>query len=426
MVEYGTGKYSFSEEDKISIVSEYVCGHVPASVIAEKYHIGTRQTLFNWMDKYVNEKELVSLPEESENSDAMAKKTPEERLQELEAENKRLQKALELEKLRSKAYDTMINLAEETFNIPIRKKIWYQTVSLLREECREHSLSTLCGLFGYSRQSYYKRDVNDFAEDAIEPLIVEKAQDYRRNNPGLGCAKLYLIIKDMFEETGCMPGRDAFIELLRKNGLMVQIKRRKRYRTTDSNHNYRKYPNLIEGVIPHRPNEIWVADITYVGTNEGVCYLSLITDAYSHKIVGWAVGPTLETTYPLEALYMALSTLQGEEAEHLIHHSDRGCQYYSMAYVNELKKRGISISMTQSGDPLENAVAERANGILKTEWLYKMKIETRQECSSVLGRIIGFYNNERPHMSIGMQTPEVAHTQTGEQRRCWKNYYNMS
>ncbi|MBE6268685.1 MAG: IS3 family transposase [Bacteroidales bacterium] len=304
--------------------------------------------------------------------------------------------------------------------------MWHQTVSLLREECREHSLSTLCGLFGYSRQSYYKRDVNDFAEDAIEPLIVEKAQDYRRNNPGLGCAKLYLIIKDMFEETGCMPGRDAFIELLRKNGLMVQIKRRKRYRTTDSNHNYRKYPNLIEGVIPHRPNEIWVADITYVETDEGVCYLSLITDAYSHKIVGWAVGPTLETAYPLEALYMALSTLQGEEAEHLIHHSDRGCQYCSMAYVNELKKRGISISMTQSGDPLENAVAERANGILKTEWLYKMKIETRQECSSVLKRIIGFYNNERPHMSIGMQTPEVAHTQTGEQRRCWKNYYNMS
>ena len=122
LVEYGTGKYSFTEEEKVSIVSEYVCGHVPASVI-DKYHIGTRETLFNWMDKYVNEKELVSLPEESENSETMAKKTPEERLQELEAENKRLQKALELEKLRSKAYDTMINLAEETFNIPIRKKL---------------------------------------------------------------------------------------------------------------------------------------------------------------------------------------------------------------------------------------------------------------------------------------------------------------
>ena len=299
-------------------------------------------------------------------------------------------------------------------------------MSLLREECKGSNLCTLCGLFGYSRQSYYKREVNDFAEDAIEPLIVEKARDYRRNNPGLGCAKLYLIIKNLFEETGCMPGRDAFIELLRKNDLMVQIKRRKRYRTTDSNHNYRKYPNLIVGIIPHRPNEIWVADITYVETDEGVCYLSLITDAYSHKIVGWSVGPTLETTYPLEALKKALATLSSEEARRLIHHSDRGSQYCSMAYVDELKKWGVSISMTQSGDPLENAVAERANGILKTEWLYKMKIETRSACSSVLDRIINFYNKERPHMSIGMQTPEVAHMQTGEQRRCWKNYYEMN
>ena len=131
---------------------------------------------------------------------------------------------------------------------------------------------------------------------------MEKAQDYRQDNPGLGCAKLYLIIKELFEETGCMPGRDAFIEILRKHGLMVHIRRRKRYKTTDSNHNYRKYPNLIVDLIPTRPNEVWVADITYVETTEGVCYLSLITDAYSHKIVGWAVGPTLETVYPLEAL----------------------------------------------------------------------------------------------------------------------------
>ena len=213
---------------------------------------------------------------------------------------------------------------------------------------------------------------------------MEKAQDYRQDNPGLGCAKLYLIIKELFEETGCMPGRDAFIEILRKHGLMVHIRRRKHYKTTDSNHNYRKYPNLIVDLIPTRPNEVWVADITYVETTEGVCYLSLITDAYSHKIVGWAVGPTLETIYPLEALNMALATIDDETARRLIHHSDRGCQYCSAAYVEVLKQHGISISMTQSGDPLENAIAERANGILKTEWLYKMTIATRAECKAVL------------------------------------------
>lgn len=230
-----------------------------------------------------------------------------------------------------------------------------------------------------------------------------------------------MIIKRLFEETGCMPGRDAFIEILRKHGLMVHLRRRKRYKTTDSNHHCRKYPNLIKGIIPMRPNEMWVADITYVETEEGVCYLSLITDAYSHKIVGWALGPTLETIYPLQALQMALATIDENTSCRLIHHSDRGCQYCSDAYVSELKRHGIGISMTQSGDPLENAVAERANGILKTEWLYKMSIATREECRSELERIIGFYNTERPHMSIGMQTPEVAHTQSGTQRRCWKN-----
>ena len=262
---------------------------------------------------------------------------------------------------------------------------------------------------------------NEFAENAIEPLIVEKAKDYRKDNPGLGCAKLYLVIRKLFEQTGCMPGRDAFIELLRQNGLMVQVKRRRHYKTTDSNHHYHKYENLIKEIVPSRPNEIWVSDITYVETEEGVCYLSLITDAYSHMIVGWAVGPTLETVYPLEALRMALSTIDDGTAAMLIHHSDRGSQYCSQAYVQELKRHNISISMTQSGDPLENAVAERANGILKTEWLYKMTIPTREACKQELERIILFYNTERPHMSIGMQTPSEAHTQTGEQKRCWKN-----
>ena len=223
-----------------------------------------------------------------------------------------------------------------------------------------------------------------------------------------------------------MPGRDAFIELLRRNGLMVQIKRRKRYKTTDSGHNYRKYPNLIRDVIPMRPNEIWVSDITYIETEDGVCYLSLITDAYSRKIVGWAVGPTLETKYPLQALEMALATIDEETSRRLIHHSDRGCQYCSAAYVETLKKRNVQISMTQSGDPLENAIAERANGIIKTEWLYKMRIRDLDHCYQELERIVLFYNTERPHMSIGNQTPEQAHNQSGLQKRCWRNPWEAS
>lgn len=169
------------------------------------------------------------------------------------------------------------------------------------------------------------------------------------------------------------------------------------------------------------PNEIWVSDITYVETAEGVCCLSLITDAYSHKIVGWAVGETLETVYPLEALRMALGSIDDTTAARLTHHSDRGCQYCSAAYVSELKSHNIKISMTQSGDPLENAIAERANGILKTEWLYKMNIASREECQRELGRIILFYNTKRPHMSIGYKTPSTVHGEWGEQKRCWRN-----
>ena len=134
-----------------------------------------------------------------------------------------------------------------------------------------------------------------------------------------------------------------------------------------------------------------------------------------------SIGPTLDTAYPLEALHMALATLPEGDASYLTHHSDRGCQYCSHAYVDTLKSRNIQISMTQSGDPLENAVAERANGILKSEWLYHMDLPSEKNCKSVVSRIINFYNNDRPHMSIGYQTPSQAHCQSGLQKKCWKN-----
>jgi transposase InsO family protein len=179
-------------------------------------------------------------------------------------------------------------------------------VSLLREAEPGFGLGTLCGLFGYSRQTYYKRvDDEGFRQLALEPMIVDRVKEYRNDNPRLGSVKLWLMLKRQFEDTGCFPGRDAFIELLRRHGLMVKIRRRHHYVTTDSNHNYRRYPNLIKGMAVTAPNRVWVSDITYIETEEGVFYLSLVTDLYSHKIVGWSLGPTLDTTYPLEALHKA-------------------------------------------------------------------------------------------------------------------------
>jgi len=286
-------------------------------------------------------------------------------------------------------------------------------------------MDALCGLFGYSRQSYYKRedDSDGFKESAIIPIIVETVKRYREQNPGLGSVKLYVIIRRKYGDVASLPGRDAFISLLRANGLMVRMKRRRHYRTTDSDHPYRKYPNLVEGLTITYCNQVWASDITYVETDEGVCYLSLITDLFSHKIMGWTLGVTLEAIYCIEALQRALTGLDDETTSRLIHHSDRGIQYCSSVYVSVLMEHHVRISMTQGGDPRENPVAERANGILKTEWLYKMQIPTRSQCEAEISRIIDFYNNERPHMSIGYKTPSEVY-QTGlSEKKCWKNYY---
>jgi len=216
-------------------------------------------------------------------------------------------------------------------------------------------------------------------------------------------------------------GRDAFFDFLREQDLLV---RRKRYkaRTTFSNHWLRKYPNLIEGFIPKGPHQLWVSDITYVATQEGFVYLFLITDAYSRKIIGWAIADSLEAIYALEALKMALKQLPSWVKD-LIHHSDRGVQYCSEKYVQVLMKMNIKISMTNNGDPLENAVAERVNGILKTEWMYDTTLKTKLEAKQVIKQIIPVYNGQRPHSSLDMMTPNQAHLQQGELKKHWKNYW---
>ena len=196
--------------------------------------------------------------------------------------------------------------------------------------------------------------------------------------------------------------------------------------TTNSLHGYRKYPNLINDMVVETPNHVWASDITYVTLSGGdVCYLSLITDHYSRKIVGWAVGETLETKYCLQALDMALAACGEDIPQRLIHHSDRGVQYCSYAYVEKLMSFGIQISMSKPGTPKENAIAERVNGILKNEWLKDNPPRDIDDCGKTLERIIKFYNEERPHMSIGNKTPSQAHLESGPQKRLWKNSWDQ-
>ena len=235
----------------------------------------------------------------------------------------------------------------------------------------------------------------------------------------MGGRKLWHIVSGQIP-TDQQIGRDAFFDLLRESGLLVHRRRYRAY-TTNSSHWLHKYPNLIKEFIPERPNHLWVSDITYIKVEKKFLYLFLITDAYSHKIIGWQLSETIEASNAVMALNMALSQLPADHGE-LIHHSDRGIQYCSFKYVKRLKNHLIKISMTENGDPYQNALAERVNGILKTEWLYDMNLKDYPDTKRAVKSVIGIYNNERPHSSINMLTPTQAHQMTGVLKKLWRSY----
>lgn len=242
--------------------------------------------------------------------------------------------------------------------------------------------------------------------------------------PRLGVRKLQVIL----QENGHDISRDRLFNLLRDSGMLVR-RRHTRIVTTYSRHWMKKWSNLIHDVEPSHPNEVWVSDITYIelvrGQKKTFLYLSLITDAYTHEIVGHALHDTLDTTGPLRALTMALSKYPKETLRGLIHHSDRGCQYCSQEYITQLQQHGILISMTEKGDPYENAIAERVNGIIKTEWLYGMTLSSYSQAQKVIDRIVYLYNNVRPHESIGNMTPAEVRKSSLPPKKLWKNYWRL-
>ena len=221
-------------------------------------------------------------------------------------------------------------------------------------------------------------------------------------------------------------GRDRFEDIINDYHLKVRNRNRVKVRTTNSNHDLPLYPNIITDLIPERPNQLWVADITYIPiwltkTKYVFAYLSIILDAYTEEIVGWYLGQSLETCYPLRALQMALKRIEGKEVD-LIHHSDRGCQYASLEYTELLKSHGIRISMTECGDPKDNPQAERVNNTVKNELLKGLVYSSIEELRNDLKVKINFYNERRPHMSINMMTPAQAARCKGEIGKRWHSY----
>jgi putative transposase len=288
-------------------------------------------------------------------------------------------------------------------------------------------LAKLCGWFGVTRQAYYQNGWKGTEISIEEDILLKEVLAIRKNHKRMGTRKLYEKLQPLMLEHQIKMGRDALFDLLSSNFLLVR-KRKRRIQTTQSFHWLRKYPNLIRDFDPTGPNQLWVSDITYWKIIGGHVYISFITDAYSHKVVGYHVAETLEAVESVQALKMALSGLFMEPDGHfqLIHHSDRGVQYCSFEYVKLLKDNNIQISMTENGDPLENALAERLNGILKDEYLNESPVKSIGDARNVLARAVSLYNEDRPHMSIGNLYPSLVHKQKIQTERLWKNYYKKN
>ena len=292
---------------------------------------------------------------------------------------------------------------------------------------KAYPVTSQCKLLGVSTQAYYKHGDTALRKLAEEAFCVEYVKRIRQKDRGIGGGKLWQMYRKEFGDVHSV-GYNRFYDIIEKYNLKVR-KRKRRAKTTDSDHDLPLYPNLVKELIPLRPNQLWVSDITYMviylnaQTGEyDFCYLSLVTDYYTKEIIGWCVGETLEAKFAIEALEMALGRLGGRRDVDLIHHSDRGVQYASYAYTDILRKHNIKISMTECGDPKDNAVAERVNGIVKNELLQGMSFFSIQEVRKALKAAIDFYNNERPHMSLDWRTPAEAALCTGELKKKWTSY----
>lgn len=282
------------------------------------------------------------------------------------------------------------------------------------------SIALLCRLFGKTRHAFY--DTIWRKQDTIlrEDIILNQIVLMRQKLPRVGTRKLHYLISPILAEHGIHIGRDQLFDLLAEHKLLIRRRKRKVF-TTDSRHWMHKYSNLIVDVDIFRPEQIWVSDITYIGMGNKWGYLSLITDAYSRKIMGYCLREDLSTQGCIDALEMALKNRIYSNS--LIHHSDRGSQYCSKQYVDLLIRNNIAISMTQNGDPYENALAERINGIIKTEFNLHNTQAGYERTKQQIEQSIKAYNQIRPHASCNYLTPEQAHFKTDLLKKRWKNYH---
>jgi transposase InsO family protein len=268
------------------------------------------------------------------------------------------------------------------------------------------SIQGLSKKVGMTRQNYYKERRERRRKELDAELVVELVKAERAMQPRLGGRKLHKMLGGALIEAGIRLGRDKFFGIMREKGLLVPPLP-KSARTTRFEPSLPVFHNLVKDMVLTGPNQAWASDITYIRTDDGFLYLSLITDMWSRKIVGFHIGDTLETEGVLRALETSLSTLK--KGEKPVHHSDRGCQYASHRYVEKLREAGLTISMTEELHCYENALAERVNGILKQEYYLRSCFRTKEQAKAATKEAVYLYNTRRPHTSLGYNTPEKMH-----------------
>jgi transposase InsO family protein len=290
----------------------------------------------------------------------------------------------------------------------------------MKHDFPNFGLERLCGLFGKTRAAIYDHRKRLQRDKLQDELVLQHVKKIRETLPRLGTRKLHFKLAPRLLDYNIKIGRDYLFDLLAQHQLLIRRRRRKMI-TTNSRHWMRKHSNTIEDVAIVRPEQVWVSDITFIRLNNQWGYLSLITDAYSRRIMGYSFRTDMATQGNIDALQMAIINRQYPDKQ-LIHHSDRGSQYCSNAYVETLVKNNITISMTQNGDPYENALAERMNGILKVEFNLYESTSGFENTYKKIAASIQAYNEERPHSSCDMLVPSQAHKCSGELKKRWKKY----
>ena len=281
-------------------------------------------------------------------------------------------------------------------------------------------MTHIANTFSVSRNTIIRWRNKEIIENNQLAKIKFLVNQVRKIMPRCGSIKLYHILKVDLICEGINIGRDKFHKALKALRLLVP-KLKKFTRTTDSNHLFNKHSNLVKGMKINKPEQLWVSDITYLKTNNGTLYLSLITDAYSKKIMGYNLADNLKAESSKFALINAIKNRKYPNRK-LVHHSDRGIQYCCPEYTDVLNKFKIKISMTTKYDPYENAIAERINGILKQEFSISDPRIHRSEIENVVNDAIEIYNNFRPHFSCNLLTPNQAHLKGKFDYRKWGNF----